>query len=100
MGYVAFDGEWVPRKVDREGGSGEPVDGDEERLPGEEAFVIGNEFATVRCRKVFTRNGERLEIEAPKIGLKVHLDAIELEALTGQTPADLSELVRRSGHDH
>jgi hypothetical protein len=43
---------------------------------------------------VQTRNGERLEIEAPKIGMRIRLDAVELESLTWQTPETLSELVR------
>lgn len=45
---------------------------------------IGNEFATVTVRKVHTRNGVRLEIESPKLGYKIRLDALELESLTWQ----------------
>lgn len=54
---------------------------------------IGNEFAFVRVRKVMTRNGERLEIEAPKLGHRIRLDAVALEALTWQTPQLFSALL-------
>ena len=46
---------------------------------------IGNEFAVARVRKIWTRNGERLEIMAPKLGYSIRLDPIELESLTRQT---------------
>jgi hypothetical protein len=50
-----------------------------------DAVEVGNEFAFVRVRKLATRNGERLEIAAPKLGYVIRLDAIELESLTWQT---------------
>ncbi len=51
---------------------------------GPEIEVI-NEFAAVRVRKVWTRNGERLEITSPRLGHVIHLDALALESLTWQT---------------
>jgi hypothetical protein len=60
-----------------------------------EPVEIGNEFAFVRVRKVLTRNGERLEIEAPKIGRVIRLDSLELESLTWQTHDTLSKFMER-----
>lgn len=48
------------------------------------AIHIANEFAEVYIRKVSTRNGERCEIEAPRLGLRVQLDAVVLESLAAQ----------------
>ena len=48
---------------------------------------VVNEFALVRVRKVETRNGMRLEIESPRLGSRVRLDAMALESLTWQ-PSD------------
>ncbi|WP_051162448.1 hypothetical protein [Nocardia brevicatena] len=47
---------------------------------------IGNEFTGVRFRKVWTRNGERLELFVPRTGKSILLDAMVLEALAGQRP--------------
>lgn len=58
-----------------------------------EYVEIANEFALVQVRKVRTRNGERLEICAPKQGLKVYLDALLLESLTWQTPETFSKFL-------
>jgi hypothetical protein len=69
--------------------SGEP-------LPGTQEFAVTNEFADVRIRKVYTRNGERLRIESPKRGYAVELDAIELESLTWQTKEAFSRLLESS----
>ncbi|GAA1163283.1 hypothetical protein GCM10009654_20070 [Streptomyces hebeiensis] len=64
---------------------------------------ISNEFATIRLRKVRTRNGERLEVVAPRRGLRILLDAVELESLTWQTPEAFSGFLRasigRDGHE-
>ena len=49
-----------------------------------EPTEIGNEFALVRVRKVWTRNGERLQIESVRLGYSIQLDALELESLTWQ----------------
>lgn len=54
---------------------------------------IGNEFAYTRVRKVWTRNGERLEIVAPKLDFSIRLDAIELESLTRQTSESFGKFV-------
>ena len=59
----------------------------------DEPVQIGNEFALVKVRKVYTRNGERLEIEAPKLGLRIRLDALELESLTWQTTETFSKFL-------
>jgi hypothetical protein len=68
--------------------SGEPngADGDD--------LHLANEFAEVRVRKVHTRNGVRLEIVAPKLGRRVHLDPVELESLTWQTHETFSSFLR------
>lgn len=54
---------------------------------------IANEFARVSVAKVWTPNGERLEIIAPRLGYAIRLDAIQLESLTWQTPERLSRLL-------
>lgn len=58
-----------------------------------ETIEIGNEFAFVRVRKIWTRNGERLEIEAPKLSHRIRLDALELESITWQTPETFSRFL-------
>ena len=65
-------------------------DGSNELVERLESFDIGNEFAFVRICKIQTRNGERLEIEAPKLGYRIRLDALELESLTWQTTETFS----------
>jgi hypothetical protein len=65
----------------------------DERDVVEYEMQIGNEFALVRIRKVSTRNGERLEIEAPKLGHSIRLDAVALETLTWQEPELFSTLL-------
>lgn len=57
---------------------------------------VSNEFADVFVRKVHTRNGERLEIESPRRGFVVRLDAVELESLTWQTTETFSRLLGSS----
>lgn len=59
-------------------------------------IAISNEFADIRVRKVSTRNGERLEIEAHRRGYRILLDAVELESLTWQTPETFSGFLRAS----
>lgn len=58
------------------------MDGNNKRENG--PILIGNEFSVVRLRKISLPNGERLEIEAPKLGYSVQLDAADLESLTWQ----------------
>ncbi|MGQ0550483.1 MAG: dihydrodiol dehydrogenase [Armatimonadota bacterium] len=55
------------------------------RPASDQAIEVVNEFATVRVRKVWTRNGERLEIASARLGHVIHLDALALESLTWQT---------------
>jgi hypothetical protein len=69
----------------------------EEQLPegvirAGESFGIGNEFTGVRVRKVWTRQGERLEILVPKHGYHILLDAMQLEIIARQDPERFSRL--------
>lgn len=65
----------------------------------DEEIQIANEFAQIRIRKVYTRNGERLEISAPRRGYRILLDAIELESLTWQTTKTFSKFLSASVGD-
>lgn len=58
---------------------------DTARATSDQTIDVVNEFATVKVRKVWTRNGERLEIASPRLGYAIHLDALALESLTWQT---------------
>jgi hypothetical protein len=60
---------------------------------GGEYTDIANEFAHVRVRKVLTRNGERLEIVAPRLGYQIRLDPLELESITWQTTETFSRFL-------
>jgi len=57
-----------------------------------EAFGIGNEFTGVQVRKVWTRQGERLELTVPRTGARILLDAMQLEIVAVQDPERFSEL--------
>lgn len=59
----------------------------------EARLQLANEFAVVEVQKVYTPNGERLEIRAPRLGYVVRLDPLQLESLTWQTPESLSRLL-------
>ncbi len=60
----------------------------------EDGYIeIANEFGLARVRKVRTRNGERLEISAPRQGTKILLDPLQLESLTWQTPEVFAEFL-------
>lgn len=62
-------------------------------VAAESAWIeIGNEFATVLCRRVMTRDGVRLQINVPRRELSIFLDVAILEGLMGQTPESLSRL--------
>lgn len=74
--------------------SAPPQDDGDEILGGDPSVQLGNEFALVRVRKVYTRNGERLEIEAPKLGHRIRLDPVELESLTWQDHEVFSGFLR------
>ena len=55
---------------------------DKSDLRYEETIEVANEFALVHVRKVYTPNGERLEIEAPRRGGRlIRLDPLELESI-------------------
>jgi hypothetical protein len=61
---------------------------------------IGNEFTGVRVRKVWTRNGERLELEVPNKGARILLDAMQLEIIAAQDPTQFTTLfARKLGSD-
>ena len=65
--------------------------------PDEEAdrdFELANEFATVRVRRVHTRNGVRLEIRSPRLDRAIRLDPLALESLTWQTMETFSRFLR------
>lgn len=51
---------------------------------------LGNEFADVVVSKVYTRNGMRLSIKAPKLDREILLCPLELESLTWQAPETFS----------
>jgi hypothetical protein len=57
---------------------------------------VSNEFADVVIRKVLTRNGERVEISAPRRGLLIELDPVELESITWQTTDTFSRFLESS----
>lgn len=57
-----------------------------------ERFGIGNEFTGVQVRKVWTRQGERLELFVPKMGSRILLDAMQLEIIAAQDPEKFSTL--------
>ena len=57
-----------------------------------EPFGIGNEFTGVQVRKVWTKQGERLEVLVPRSGRRILLDAMQLEILTAQDPERFTEL--------
>lgn len=64
----------------------------DERADGE--LELTNEFATVRVRRVYTRNGVRLEIRSPRLGRAIRLDPLALESLTWQTMETFSRFLR------
>jgi hypothetical protein len=67
---------------------------DDDVLPGDEPFELANEYAMVTVRKVYTRNGVRLEIVAPRLGRGIRLDPVELETLTWQSHDTFSQWLR------
>jgi hypothetical protein len=69
-------------------------DADAPELPGDPPFELANEYALVQVRKVYTRNGVRLEIVAPRLGRGIRLDPVELETLTWQTHETFSTFLR------
>lgn len=68
--------------------------GMEQQANREEATIqIANEFAFVLVRKVHTTEGERVEVEAPRIGRKILLDPSELETISWQDTETFSEFL-------
>ena len=72
------------------------ADSDDARPADGPEITVANQFAEVRIRKVLTRNGERLEIDAFRRGFRILLDAVELESLTWQTPETFSKFLEGS----
>ncbi|WP_327579048.1 dihydrodiol dehydrogenase [Streptomyces sp. NBC_00145] len=66
--------------------------GDEGTVRAGESLRIANEFTDVRVRKVWTRQGERLELSVPKKGYRILLDAMQLEIVAAQEPEKFTEL--------
>ncbi|MGA4688705.1 hypothetical protein ACPCXD_00415 [Rhodococcus sp. AB351] len=54
---------------------------------------VGNEFTGVQYRKVWTRNGERLELYVPRAEKRILLDAMMLEVLAGQEPGFFTSMI-------
>jgi hypothetical protein len=68
------------------GPSGEEGPRGEERSGfASETIELANEYAVVHVRRVYTRNGVRLEVSTPRLGTSIRLDPLELESLTWQT---------------
>lgn len=59
---------------------------------GGEQFGIANEFTGVLVRKVWTKQGERLELDVPSKGYHALLDAMQLEIVAAQDPEKFTEL--------
>lgn len=59
-------------------------------------FGIGNEFTGVQIRKVWTRNGERLQLWVPARNYTILLDAMQLEIVAAQDASEFSELFART----
>lgn len=57
---------------------------------------IGNEFTGAQVRKVFTRNGERLQVHVPAKNYDVLLDAMQLEIIAAQDPEQFTWLFQRN----
>jgi hypothetical protein len=59
-----------------------------------EPLELANEYASVVVRKVWTRNGVRLEITSPRLDRVIRLCPLELESLTWQAPEVFSSFLR------
>jgi hypothetical protein len=60
-----------------------------------ENFGVANEFTGVQIRKVWTRQGERLELVVPKRDYRILLDAMQLEIIAAQDPEKFTDLFAR-----
>jgi hypothetical protein len=58
--------------------------------PAGDPVRIEGEDGVVTVQKVYTRMGERLELDAPAVESTARLDAIALESVSWQDPADLA----------
>lgn len=79
--------------------------GDEDALKGVvetgEWIGIGNEFTGAQVRKVWTRNGERLQVFVPQKGTSILLDAMQLEIIAAQDASQFTRLFERKlGSEH
>lgn len=73
----------------------QPETPDEPVTPVGEPIGVANEFTGVVVQKVLTRNGERLQLTAPKSGYRILLDAMQLEIISTLEPEKFSELFAR-----
>lgn len=87
--------------VDRSATHSMPEPIDTER---EEPMTVSSEFALARVSKGSTDNGERLDIEAPKLGYEIRLGPRELEWLALQDYETFSAWLEQpfgpEGEDH
>ncbi|QOW01558.1 hypothetical protein [Rhodococcus pyridinivorans] len=60
---------------------------------GEPIIQIANEFTVIQVGYTRTGSGERLVVTSPRLGFQTHLDPLQLESLTWQTPDMYSELL-------
>lgn len=79
------------------GGSSKQLDPDalEGVVETADWFGIGNEFTGVQVRKVWTRNGERLQLWVPARNYTILLDAMQLEIVAAQDASEFSDLFAR-----
>jgi hypothetical protein len=68
---------------------------DQDDAAADRDFELSNEYATVRVRRVYTRNGVRLELTSVKLGTTIRLDPLALESLTWQTGETFSRFLRQ-----
>lgn len=62
---------------------------------------VGNEFTGAQIRKVWTRNGERLQVFIPNRGTSILLDAMQLEIIAAQDAGQFTKLFERKlGSEH
>jgi hypothetical protein len=59
----------------------------------EEPLRVTNEFADARVGHLRAADGDRIEIEAPKLGYRAVLTPTELESVTWQTTATFTEFL-------
>lgn len=57
-----------------------------------DVIQIANEFSVVHVQKVYTRNGERLQVTSLNTGSSILLDAMQLEIISLQKPERFTQL--------